>query len=333
VRSVPLLTALLVAVAWPTVSGAAPAARPSVAVRMNEIQVLGTHNSYHLRPANRQVRPGEPADYTHPSLTVQLDSESVRSFEIDIFKRTDLPVLHTPLIDDTSNCKTLEACLTELATWQDAHPRHVPIFVLIEPKTQSIVIDNTLTPWDAAGLEHVDEVIRSVFHGRSLLTPDDVRGRSRTLREAVTKRGWPTLAKARGRVAVVLNTQGPLRDAYLAGHETLQKRAMFVPADPRAPSAAFVKRDNPIGRHIERLVRQGFIVRTLADDAAVEARANDHTRADIAIRAGTQIVSTDYPVADPVIGPYTVRVAPGRLPAACNPVNAPRSCRDKDLER
>ena len=50
-------------------------------LRVNQMQVLGTHNSYHLRPP-RQLLPNEPADYEHPALDVQL-AEGIRSLEID----------------------------------------------------------------------------------------------------------------------------------------------------------------------------------------------------------------------------------------------------------
>lgn len=309
---------------------AAGGGRP--AVRMNQIQVLATHNSYHQRP-DRPLIPEEPADYEHPPFEVQLEEQGIRGLEIDPFNGPSLPVLHTPRIDDVSTCPTFHDCLIDLARWHDAHPNHVPIFVLVDPKTQSVVLDPSLVPWDAAALDRLDEEIRSVFRGASLLEPDDVRGRSRTLRGAVVGRGWPTLEKSRGRVAFALNNAKELRDAYLAGRPSLEGRAMFVTADSDAPSAAFIKRDQPRVREIKRLVRQGFFVRTLADSNAVEARANDHTRADTAIRSGAQMVTTDYPVADPTIGPYTVRVAPEGRPARCNPVNAPKGCKDRDLER
>jgi hypothetical protein len=299
---------------------------------MNQIQVLGTHNSYHLRP-NRTVVSGEPADYAHVPLERQLDEQGVRSFEIDIFNGPGFPVLHTPLIDNVSSCPQLEDCLRALAGWSDAHPRHVPIWVLVDVREQTVVLDPALVAWDVAALDRIDEAIRSVFRGGSLLTPDDVRGDAETLRDAVTGRGWPRLDRARGRVAFVLNRRGPLREAYLAGHPSLEGRAMFVTARPGAPSAAFIKRDVPVEPAIRGLVEQGFVVRTRADADGVEARAGDHTRAEAAIRSGAQIVSTDYPVADAAIGPYTVRVAPDDVAARCNPVNAPPKCRSGALER
>jgi Phosphoinositide phospholipase C, Ca2+-dependent len=64
-------------------------------VRMNQIQVIGTHNSYHsgFAPSAaklwQQKNPKQFAglDYRHPSLTSQLDA-GVRQIEIDIFADT-----------------------------------------------------------------------------------------------------------------------------------------------------------------------------------------------------------------------------------------------------
>ena len=299
-------------------------------LRVNDMQVIGTHNSYHLRPP-RKLPPGDVADYEHPPLDVQLDEQGVRSFELDVFNGPRFPVAHTPIIDATSTCPTLAACLRVLDAWSNRHPGHVPIFVLVEPKTQTIVLDPTFVQWDAAAVERLDAEVRSVLGPKDLLVPDQVRGRSPTLRDAVVGRGWPTLRATRGRIALVLNTAGPVRDLYLAGRPSLEGAAMFVTADANAPSAAVLKRDEPIGAEIRRLVEQGFVVRTLADDRGIEARAGDLTRARTAIGSGAQIVSTDYPVTDPAIGSYVVRLEGGR-PARCNPVSAPPHCRATDIE-
>jgi len=299
-------------------------------LRVNDVQVIGTHNSFHLRPP-RDLPPGDVADYEHPPLDVQLDEQGVRSFELDVFNGPTFPVAHTPILDATSTCPTLDACLHVLDAWSDRHPGHVPIFVLVEPKTQTVVLDPTLLPWDAAAVDRLDAEVRSVLGPKDLLVPDQVRGRSPTLRDAVVGRGWPTLRTARGRIALVLNTAGPVRDLYLAGRPSLEGAAMFVTADENAPSAAVLKRDKPVGAEIRRLAQRGFVVRARADDRGVEARAGDLTRATVAIESGAHIVSTDYPVTDPAIGGYVVRLEGGR-PARCNPVSAPRRCRAIDIE-
>ena len=300
------------------------------ALRVNDIQVIGTHNSYHRRPP-RTLPLGDVADYQHPALDQQLDHEGVRSFELDAFNGPSFPVAHTPVLDAATNCPTLAVCLSVVERWSVAHPTHVPIFVLIEPKTQTIVFDAKDQPWDAAAIRRLDATVREVFRPRDLLTPDMVRGRSRTLRDAVTTRGWPTLGATRGRVAVVLNTAGPERDLYLAGRPTLRGAPLFVTAEPDAPSAAVIKRDEPRSAEIRRLVERGFIVRSRADDRGTEARANNFARADAAIKGGAQIVTTDFPVPDPHFGGYEVRL-PGGEPARCDPVIAPPRCRSMDIE-
>ena len=299
-------------------------------LRVNDIQVIGTHNSYHLRPP-RTLPPGDVADYQHPALDVQLDQQGVRSFELDAFNGPAFPVAHTPVLDGASNCPTLVACLQIVKTWSDRHPTHVPIFILLEPKTQTIIFDPADVPWDAAAITRLDAAVRSVFQPRDLLTPDQVRGRSKTLREAVVGRGWPTLRNARGRIALALSSAGPERDLYLAGRPSLEGAPMFVTADQHAPSAAVIKRDTPNAGEIRALVEQGFIVRTRADDRGIEARANDFTRATAAITSGAQIITTDYPVPDPAFGTYLVRLDGGK-PAACNLVTAPARCRAIDIE-
>ena len=190
--------------------------------------------------------------------------------------------------------------------------------------------EQSLANWDAAGFERIDTTLRDVFR-RKLVTPDEVRGKRATLRDAILRDGWPTLGKLRGRVLVLLNVTGGLRDLYLAGAPSLQKKAMFVPSAPTQPSAAIVKRDVPQPDEFPKLAQLNFFVKTRADADAVEARARDLTRATAAITSGANIVATDYPVPDPTIGDYVVDL-PGTAVARCNPVTAPKRCRDTDLE-
>jgi Phosphoinositide phospholipase C, Ca2+-dependent len=301
-------------------------------LHVNQVQVLATHNSYHIQQ-DVPIAASPTTQYTHPPLDQQLDS-GVRSFEIDVVNAPDgqFPVLHTPVVDNTSNCTPLAQCLDVTRAWSRAHPGHVPIFILVEPKDDPIdfVIDPQLRPFDAAGLDQLDALVRSSL-GRRLITPDSVRGKAKTLRAAVTGRGWPTLGKTRGKIMVILNTGGIVRDTYLQGHPSLEKRAMFVTAEEQAPSAAVIKVDTPDEPRIQQLVKDGFIVRTRADADLVEARANDVTRRDLALRSGAQIISTDFEVAVPTIGPYVVQI-PGGTPARCDPVNAPKNCRPSDVE-
>jgi hypothetical protein len=324
-------TVVVIAVA----SGVVPRAganRLDDTLRTNQVQVLATHNSYHIQQ-DVPIAASPTTQYTHAPLDQQLDL-GVRGFELDVVNPPDgtFPVMHTPVVDNTSNCTPIAQCLQVTRAWSEAHPGHVPIFILIEPKDDDIdfVIDPTLRRFDAAGLDQLDAIVRKSL-GRQLITPDSVRGKAKTLRAAVTGRGWPTLGKTRGKIMVILNTGGPVRDAYRLGHPSLEKRPMFVTSGERAPSAAVIKLDTPDEPRIQQLVRDGLIVRTRADADLVEARANDVTRRDLALRSGAQIVSTDFEVAVPAIGDYVVAIPDG-TPARCDPVNAPKNCRPSDVE-
>jgi hypothetical protein len=71
---------------------AQPGAQQSATLRLNEIQIVGTHNSYHagISPNEmtylRQTNPrsADALDYRHPALTVQLDA-GVRQLELDVY--------------------------------------------------------------------------------------------------------------------------------------------------------------------------------------------------------------------------------------------------------
>ena len=338
------MVAILATALGPPTSAAAKSSNPypnDNRLTLADVQMLGTHNSYHLRP-DRQIVAGEPADYEHPPPDVQLSQQGIRSLEFDAFNSRSFPVFHSVIVDDKANCPTIEDCLRNLKSWSRAKPGHVPLFLIIEPKNLPTnpnpaiqqLIDNyaarrQLTNWDAASLDRMDSTVRRVF-GRSLITPDEVRGKRATLRAAVLEDGWPTLAETRGRVLVLFLASGPLLDAYLLHRPSLQHRAMFVPSDPDHPDAAIIKRDTP-DPSFPALARQDFLIKTAADADAVEARANNLTRATTALASGAHVVATDYPVPDPTIGPYVVQL-PGSAIARCNPVTAPKWCRTRDIE-
>ncbi|HME59590.1 MAG TPA: phosphatidylinositol-specific phospholipase C1-like protein [Terracidiphilus sp.] len=344
-------------------------------VRINQIQVIGSHNSYHaglLPGIARLVQQRDPKefaglDYAHAALDVQL-SGGVRQIELDIFAdskggrfahpkgqnvliqagiptdpdpypegvmlKPGFKVMHMQDLDYASNCQPFVACLQIVRTWSRTHPEHVPIFILVETKQH---LPDNKNPWTAVEpfttetLDALDAEIRSVFSEDEMITPDQVRGHHRTLEKAVRKGGWPTLAQARGKVIFLMDQTdvGPL---YLEGHPALRGRMIFSNASPGQPDAAFIEKNEGDEATIASLVRQGYLVRTRADADTVEARGNDGSRRDRALRSGAQIVSTDYPQSEPAKWTgYTVAL-PNGLPARCNPVNGPPGCVDSLLE-
>jgi hypothetical protein len=308
----------------------------SSALRLNQVQALGTHNSYHVAPTVEPFSLIPQWQYTHTPLDVQFESEGVRQIELDVFADpTGHRVLHIPDVDAGTTCARWVECLRVVKGWSDAHPRHLPIAILAELKDTGVAgFPTPILPWDAAALDQIDAEIRSVFGPRDVLTPDDVRGRHATLAAAVTTDGWPALDRVRGQVLFLMDNGGARRDDYTAGHPTLEGRMIFTNSSVGRPDAAFIKLNDPIGdaARIREAVEGGYVVRTRADGDTVEARQNDTTKRDAAIASGAQWVSTDFPVPGRAFGtPYFVSI-PGGTPARCNPLNTPAWCRSWMVE-
>jgi calcium-dependent phosphoinositide phospholipase C len=341
-------------------------------LRLNHIQVVGTHNSYHIQPSPalfEQLRRrlgslADPFEYSHPPLDVQFETQGVRQIELDVFadpngglfaKRVALrfigqdtasgipalndpgfKVLHVQDIDFDTTCLTLISCLQTVKTWSQAHPGHVPLMILVEAKDDTIPVGGAAIPVkiDAVQLDALDAEIRSVFSAQEMITPDEVRGTHATLDEAVRTDGWPTLGQSRGRVLFTLDNEGAVHDAYIAGHPALRGRVIFTTSPPGTPEAAFVKLNDPIADFdtIRQDVAAGFVVRTRADADTVQARSNDTTMRDMALASGAQWVSTDYPVPDPSIGTGYQVTIPMGAPGRCNPISAARECTPTDIE-
>lgn len=260
-------------------------------LRLNQIQALGTHNSYRLDTtpeilsALRLLDPvlAQELEYRHAPLHEQFDNQGVRQIELDVFADPDggryadrvalgalgLPdnpdpalfepgfkVLHVQEVDFNSSCLTLVACLGEVEAWSDDNPHHLPLAVLIELKDSPIPDPLDLgfvtpIPIGPTELADLDAEIGSVFEPGDLITPDDVRGDHATLDAAVRDDGWPTLREARGRIILLMDNGGRVRTDYLIGRPALEGAPMFTNAVPGDPDAAFVKMNEPVGNEAE----------------------------------------------------------------------------------
>lgn len=136
---------------------------------MNDIQVVGSHNSFKARIPDAvmaKIRAAEPRmadglDYYHLPLSAQLDA-GVRQLELDIFAdptggryadprgealareageatgfdraamlKPGFKVFHIPDVDYLSSCATLIECLGDIERWSRAHPDHLPIMITV----------------------------------------------------------------------------------------------------------------------------------------------------------------------------------------------------------
>lgn len=255
-------------------------------LHLNDMQVIGTHNSY-KRPMppeefqahhTRDAHGADGLDYGHRPLNEQLDI-GIRQLELDVWDDPDggrwlhppgalrkgyatppwspaeaaqmakpgLKVMHLPDIDFRSSCVTFVACLTIIREWSHAHPRHAPIMILINAK------DGKLGPgsppalkFGEAAFDRLDAEIRRVFTPKQLITPDEVQGSYATLREATHANHWPTIGQARGRVLFVLDESADKVAVYRGQRKSLEGRAMFATIEEDSPAAGYITINDPV---------------------------------------------------------------------------------------
>jgi calcium-dependent phosphoinositide phospholipase C len=358
---------VLTALAW-LLAEAAGAGNDNV--RINQLQYIGSHNSYHAGIGSSEAQVWKTTapdifaalDYSHPSLTRQLD-DGVRQIELDIYAdakggryahpmieqlvaKAGLPpdpafadpavmrtagfkVMHIQDLDQRSTCEPLIACLEEVRAWSRAHPRHLPLFILLETEETSLHAEFPTVipePFDTKTLDALDAEIASVFSRHEYIRPDDVRGNYPTLNAAIRDHGWPKLEAARGRIIFLLD-QHSVGPAYLLGHPSLRGRVLFTNAAPGEPDSAFVERNDGPAAEITQLVQAGYLIRTRTDADLEEARTNDTTRRDAMMASGAQILSTDYPRNEPASSGYVVGFPGGRV-ARCDPQLIATPCQD-----
>lgn len=329
--------------------------------RSNDINVVGTHNSYKqaMAPATMakmhtiDPKMADALDYAHRSLAEQLDA-GARQLEIDVnydpvgghyakgsndpkLLRPGFKVLHIPGIDNSSSCLLLTECLAQIRQWSDTHPGHVPIMLMFNAKDEQNAARGGVDAlrFTEAAYDALDAEIRSVMTPAMLIVPDDVQGTYPTLREGVLADNWPTLEKARGRFLFALDEPPAKVAVYRGARTSLEGRVFFINTDEASPAAAYLTLNDPIadGARIRRDVAAGYLVRTRADANTKEARINDTRSRDAALASGAQYVSTDYLWPDPrFAGGYQVHL-PGGAVARCNPVRRPAGCVDTALEQ
>lgn len=323
------------------------------ALRVNDISAVGSHNSYKLpmppevmeAMREKNASAAEALDYAHRPLVEQLD-HGARQLELDvnhdpsggyyaipgeIIPELDAPgfkVLHIAGIDNGSTCLQFAQCLHILRDWSDAHPRHVPILLMVNAKeTDNEALGRPALRFDEAAFDALDTEIRSILPPDKLITPDDVQGHYATLREAVLANNWPELNEARGRFLFALD-EGPEKVAIYRGDRTsLEGRVFFINTEEHSPAAAYLTLNDPIaeGARIREAVQAGFLVRTRADADTREARANADTRFQAAMASGAQYISTDYLWSDPRFSDYEVSL-PGGVAVRANPVRREAAC-------
>lgn len=301
-----------------------PHYRLDASLKLNEIQLKGSHNSYHLRPGG-----DDPAwQYDLPPLNDQMELYGVRAFELDLhYYGGQFLVFHLPDWDQKSTCYALQDCLGEIREWSLAHPGHAPMFIFYELKDES-------DPEKIADhIEELEQVLVDNWPREKIFTPDDLTGsKYPDVQSALKAKSWPTLGQLRGKVIMVLHEFGLARHRYTHGSNGLWGRRMFVEhTDDSNRLAGIIALDDAVELEakIKYFVATGFIVRTRADDLPTFG-GDKWYKLKVALRSGAQVMLTDYP--QPWYIPDYDPSLPGGKPARCNPVTGPQGCTALDVE-
>ncbi len=313
-------------------------------IPLNEYRVLASHNSYKVKPDPRvsvflnrvKKKLGEENDpiqleYSHESLSIQLDSFDVRGFELDIYadpiggryykrsingfvcgkrkrskitelKQPGFKIIHIPDVDYETNYYSLKSALSELVLWSNNNPAHSPVYVNIEAKGSAmgnksrflrLIGFKNAIPFDSIIYDDLNNEIIQSIPANKLISPRQFQGNFTSIRDRIDSAGWPHMSEFDGKIFFIL--EGDRSDWYAEQLNKGKDLPMFVYGNKEDPMTLFVMRNQPIG--IEEEIRElttKFIVRTRSDAGTMDARTNDQTRKIAAIKSGAQIISTDY---------------------------------------
>lgn len=281
-------------------------------MKFNEMSFLGTHNSYQTAPIEETrelfrsfealsfgIYNSEAIEFYSETLTQQLNC-GLRSFEIDIetFDRDgdiSFTCMHSPYFEMSTSCYDFSLALKEIALWSDNNPGHLPITIIIEPKSVFLPLeDMKFFSFDYALA--LDETLREGL-GDKLFTPADMLRDYESFGEMRAADDWCEVKDMLGKVVVLLHDCGATED-YIAIDESVKTQAMFPmlrEGDADRDCASFILCNKPeqlLKIKDEVIGEKKIMVRTRADSFA---SATDKRRDD-AFASGANIISTDYPV-------------------------------------
>ncbi|MGI6392772.1 MAG: Ca2+-dependent phosphoinositide-specific phospholipase C [Candidatus Izemoplasmatales bacterium] len=269
-------------------------------LRLNEIRILASHNSYKKKGTaigklfvglGDSFAEARALEYGNPDLTTQLNV-GIRSFELDVrYRKDEFECTHVPLVDNSTTAAKLALAFEEIALWSKNNPNHIPIILLLELKSDWMMLDPLLEDIGSAELTLLDELIVASFSD-SLYTPKELMGAYSSIRERLVAESWPLVNALLGKVIVVLHP-GKFTSDYLELDPEFDDMAMFPAVsnqDIDHPHAAFSVHNNPDPERILPLLEANMIVRTRMDSSLIP---NEEVRA-LARECGAQIMTTDF---------------------------------------
>lgn len=280
-------------------------------VKINEIAVLGTHNSYQTL-ATKETRflmniidtitlkklGLDTFDFEMDTLTEQLEM-GIRNVEIDIEtldegEKIEFKVTHNSIVDNASSAYDFEKAMEEIKLWSDNNPGHIPVFVIVEPKSFVVEV-NGMKKFSLEYAKELDKILEETL-GDSLLTPEDMLRDYASFKDMRENDDWLTLKETQGKIMVLLH-DCDVTESYIAIDESIKTQKMFpmLRYDDRNESyTSFILENDPwraTERKKDSIDECNLIVRTRADKYP-----NFSTeRYEVTEECGSQIITTDFP--------------------------------------
>ncbi|MGI6214021.1 MAG: Ca2+-dependent phosphoinositide-specific phospholipase C [Christensenellales bacterium] len=272
-------------------------------LKLNEMQVLATHNSYKTMPNmyisyplslifGQKTRNGW---YGMKHLSEQLD-QGYRGVELDVTRYDNKFILmHDPVTDWRTNGIDFALALKEIKLWSDANPDHIPLHLMLQVRNAFCPYSLKFQTLKTEELQMMDALIKDTF-GDGIITPGSVKGDYDTLQEAVLAGAWPKIKDSLGKVYfTILFDQEKVKQKYIDMDTSFATQQCFfytkLDEEPNEYSA-FILADDPLTEGLDRLIEDGYFIRTRID----EQYDHREERFQAAVNIGANILATDYPL-------------------------------------
>jgi len=272
-------------------------------LKLNEIQVLATHNSFKAMPNmyinkpleilfGQKVRNGQ---YGLPYLTDQLDS-GIRGVELDItVYDDDFILMHDPITDWRTTGASFALALEEIKIWSETNENHIPINIMIQIRDRWSPFSLKYGDFDKDKCIKLDKLLEDTFGDENIIKPSDVIGDYDNLKAAVEGGNWPTVNDSLGKVYFTLLIDDEnIRQDYIDIDESYktQKAFMFSKKEAGLDNySAFILADEPDEEGLPELVGKNYILRTRID----LQHQHSEERYNATLSLGAVIIATDYP--------------------------------------
>ena len=255
---------------------------------LNALQMLGTHNSYHRKPAVVFHRDHK---YTHESIETQLRM-GMRHFELDIhvasLNKYKFRVLHLQLFDDKTSCKNIHECIAPAHAWSlEKNKEHNPIVFMIEIKDKFAESIRTFATKGSRStqLKKIEQEILNAWPSGGIITPQD------------TETTWPyPLQAAKGKAIFLLRTNKKhtknLEIMHILPHVNINSLEKINEKKTHFITTETIKNQNDANK-VKNLTERGVIVRMRIHKPHENPKRTKNMQ--WAEEAGVQLIATDHP--------------------------------------